>query len=130
MKKDKLLIFNVKEGIEPLAAFCEVDLPNWKMPFINDAKELRKHYHLALLLARLMTTSLFVLLINSINYFLSFFTREYEYISSLSALLILILPIIFSTICQIRINQYRNEPYGFHPLEGTFASKIKHNKND
>jgi len=35
--KDKLLIFNVKQGIEPLAKFCGKPIPSWKMPYVNDS---------------------------------------------------------------------------------------------
>lgn len=35
--KEKLLIFNVKEGIEPLAKFCGKPIPSWKMPYVNDS---------------------------------------------------------------------------------------------
>ena len=35
--KSKLLIFNVKEGIEPLAKFCGKPVPSWKMPYVNDS---------------------------------------------------------------------------------------------
>ena len=36
---DKLLIFNVKQGIEPLAAFCQRPQPAWSMPFVNDSEQ-------------------------------------------------------------------------------------------
>ena len=35
--KEKLLIFNVKQGIEPLAKFCGKPIPSWKMPYVNDS---------------------------------------------------------------------------------------------
>ena len=37
---EKLLIFNVKDGIEPLAKFCERDVPSWSMPNVNDSGNL------------------------------------------------------------------------------------------
>ena len=40
--EDKLLIFNVKDGIEPLAEFCGKQVPSWKMPYINDSVEFNK----------------------------------------------------------------------------------------
>jgi len=37
--KEKLLIFNVKQGIEPLATFCGRPQPEWKMPYVNDSED-------------------------------------------------------------------------------------------
>ena len=35
---DKLLIFNVKQGIKPLSDFCDRPEPEWKMLFVNDSE--------------------------------------------------------------------------------------------
>jgi len=37
--KEKLLIFNVKDGIEPMAKFCGQPVPDWPMPHANDTKQ-------------------------------------------------------------------------------------------
>jgi len=39
---DKLLVFNVKEGIDPLVDFCQVEKPSWKMPNRNDSERFGK----------------------------------------------------------------------------------------
>ena len=59
---DRLLIFNAKDGIEPLAKFCNVEIPSWKFPHVNDKKEFQKQVSLIYLAARLflITISLFV----------------------------------------------------------------------
>ena len=36
---EKLLVFNVKQGIEPLASFCDKPQPEWKMPYVNDSEQ-------------------------------------------------------------------------------------------
>ena len=36
---DKLLEFNAKQGIEPLAAFCNRPQPEWTMPHVNDSAQ-------------------------------------------------------------------------------------------
>ena len=36
---DKLLEFNVKQGMEPLADFCDRPEPEWTMPFVNDSEQ-------------------------------------------------------------------------------------------
>ena len=40
--EDKLLIFNVKQGIEPLSKFCGKPVPTWKMPYVNDSAAFNK----------------------------------------------------------------------------------------
>merc|ERR1712126_739149 len=37
--KEKLLEFNVKDGIEKLTKFTGKETPSWKMPNVNDSKE-------------------------------------------------------------------------------------------
>ena len=36
---EKLLVFNVKQGIEPLSSFCDKQKPVWKMPYVNDSEQ-------------------------------------------------------------------------------------------
>ena len=33
---ERLLVFNVKDGIAPLATFCKLPVPKWTMPNRND----------------------------------------------------------------------------------------------
>ena len=40
---DRLCVFNVKDGIEPLATFCNRDIPDWIMPNKNDSGNRVKH---------------------------------------------------------------------------------------
>lgn len=41
--KEKLLVFSVKEGWEPLCKFLNVPVPNQPFPNINDSKEMKKY---------------------------------------------------------------------------------------
>ena len=42
--RDKLLVFDVKEGWDPLCNFLDVAVPNAPFPWENDAAELRGMY--------------------------------------------------------------------------------------
>jgi len=37
--QEKLLEFNVKDGIEKLTKFAGKETPSWKMPNVNDSKD-------------------------------------------------------------------------------------------
>jgi hypothetical protein len=41
--KDKLLVFDPKDGYEPLCKFLEVELPNEPYPWVNDTPSFKKH---------------------------------------------------------------------------------------
>ncbi|KZT50496.1 hypothetical protein CALCODRAFT_184342 [Calocera cornea HHB12733] len=49
---DQLLVFNVKEGWEPLCAFLDVPVPDVPFPRTNDTKEMRRNIRNAMLLGR------------------------------------------------------------------------------
>lgn len=34
---ERVLVFNVKDGIEPLAKFCGKPVPKWPFPHVNDS---------------------------------------------------------------------------------------------
>ena len=43
--KDRLLVFDVKEGWNPLCKFLEVPVPNAPFPWENDTAELRGRFN-------------------------------------------------------------------------------------
>ena len=49
--KEKLLEFNVKDGIEKLARFTGKETPSWKMPNVNDSKEFNQRRQVVYVIA-------------------------------------------------------------------------------
>ena len=49
--KEKLLEFNVKDGIEKLARFTGKEIPSWKMPNVNDSKEFNQRRQVVYIIA-------------------------------------------------------------------------------
>ena len=49
--KEKLLEFNVKDGIEKLARFTGKEIPSWKMPNVNDSKEFNQRRQVVYVIA-------------------------------------------------------------------------------
>lgn len=45
VSKDRLLVFDVKEGWNPLCKFLEVPVPNAPFPWENDTAELRGRFN-------------------------------------------------------------------------------------
>ena len=54
---EKLLVFNVKNGIVPLAKFCGEPVPNWPMPNRNDSGR----FQMLLMVLKAMTIGLYMI---------------------------------------------------------------------
>ena len=62
MPKDKLLEFNVKDGVKRLSVFAGKKTPDWPMPYVNDSSEFLRRRKI------IMGGSLFLYLRKFLNY--------------------------------------------------------------
>ena len=67
--KDRLLVFDVKEGWNPLCKFLEVPVPNAPFPWENDTAELRGRFNKVRWASYLIIVGLTVLSASSVFYY-------------------------------------------------------------
>ena len=67
--KDRLLVFDVKEGWNPLCKFLEVPVPNAPFPWENDTAELRGRFNKVKWTSYLIIVWLPILLASSVFYY-------------------------------------------------------------
>ena len=67
---EKLLIFNVKQGWEPLCKFLDVAVPDTPMPRVNDTAEFHKRFQIIGSVLSLIAILWYSLLFYCIYYFM------------------------------------------------------------